>query len=335
MLLPHAFPAPLPVRRAEASLTLRRTLSLALGALAALALTGIPAPAPAPAQSLVRRKISLGSETLLYTSLTTGVNLLRQVQGDGTDDHYVPDPPNAGSVMAAWSPDGRKIVFHQFGAEDGLSVMDADGTYLRHLPASLPGDSGATWSPDGTRIAFNRPLGTNHVNIFVMDAEGRSARNITNSPDFDADPAWSPNGKEILFTSTAGGQGFRLYAISPTGTRLRKLPAKRTARGTVFPAWSVDGRQIAFTDQVGDAVELFACDRKGLHRRQLTSLGGLNLFPAWAPDGQHIAFQHYDDEQSHGALMLMDTDGNNPHALIPDIGGAYTGRSTWRPRRRR
>jgi Tol biopolymer transport system component len=93
----------------------------------------------------------------------------------------------------------------------------------------------------------------------------------------------------------------------------------------------MDGRQFAFTEGVGDGIELFAADSKGLRRQQLTSLGGFNFFPAWAPDGQHIAFEHFDDAQHHGGVWIMDTDGSNPHAVVPDMGGFYTGRPAWRP----
>src|SRR5438093_375233 len=53
----------------------------------------------------------------------------------------------------AWSPDGTKIAFNNYGE---IWVMNADGTDAKNLTTDpYLFDDHPTWSPDGTKIAFS------------------------------------------------------------------------------------------------------------------------------------------------------------------------------------
>jgi Tol biopolymer transport system component len=73
-------------------------------------------------------------------------------------------------MLAAWSPDGKRIAFGGWGANDpsGLWVLDLDTSEAVRVlsgPCTMP-----AWSPDGTRLSFDLRLATGSE-IWVMDAK--------------------------------------------------------------------------------------------------------------------------------------------------------------------
>jgi len=185
---------------------------------------------------------------IAFNSNRDGHDALFVMESDGTLQHRITDA-SADEDEAAWSPDGRSLVFEsdRSGNSDiyRMRLPDApDGAIA--LTSGLANNVHPSWSPDGKWIAFESSRdGT--PNIFAMDAEGRQVRNLTRGAAASHRPVWSWEGTRIAFTGERDGKS-AIYMMNADGSdphRVSEGPADDN------PAWSPDGRQICF-DRAGD-----------------------------------------------------------------------------------
>jgi Tol biopolymer transport system component len=133
-----------------------------------------------------------------------------------------------------WSPDGTRLVV---SAEDGVYVLDADGSQRQRIVAQARGEgpAAASWSPDGTRVGyFTTPKvkGGFSAQLRVVDPDGRHDQVLYEAPCCVSDwspPEWSPDGRFVaLSLGILDGQteksGLYLVAADGSGaTRVRGL----------------------------------------------------------------------------------------------------------------
>ncbi|HEY6827105.1 MAG TPA: hypothetical protein VI259_09610, partial [Gemmatimonadaceae bacterium] len=88
---------------------------------------------------------------------------------DGTDERPLGSPSNI-DYDAAWSPDGKSIVFtsERNGSAD-LYRMNADGSGVERLTDSPAYDDQAAFSPDGKRLVFVSTRGDGTADLFTLD----------------------------------------------------------------------------------------------------------------------------------------------------------------------
>jgi Tol biopolymer transport system component len=148
---------------------------------------------------------------------------------------------------AAWSPDGRRVIFTSYDATPskqpvGISSVSANGGNVRMLTPAEPAFSPVV-SVRG-EIAFERATpvpGSSEMGstIWVMRANGTGLRLLTRGPD-DALGDWSPDGRHLVFTQ--GDHGDHPMVVV-ANARTRSI--KTIATG-ISPVWAPDGGLIVY-----------------------------------------------------------------------------------------
>lgn len=121
----------------------------------------------------------------------------------GVERQVTPIEMNAGDTPD-WSPDGKRILFHdnldEPGVNSNLYTVRPDGTGLKQLTFATDGVTqylGSSYSPDGRWITVGRRPATggtelNSADVFIMRADGTHIRQLTHTIAYDSYPDWGP-----------------------------------------------------------------------------------------------------------------------------------------------
>jgi serine/threonine protein kinase/Tol biopolymer transport system component len=148
------------------------------------------------------------------------------------------------SQFAAWTPDGRRMVFDwvntgvpniYWQAVDGSSSMErlTQGEY-HHWPGS--------WSPDGETLAFVQDHPDSGVDILFLSMRDRRITPFLNSPFNEEYPEFSPDGRWIAYGSDESGR-LEVY-VQPFPGPGGKWQISN--EGGAEPLWSRNGKQLFY-----------------------------------------------------------------------------------------
>jgi len=254
-----------------------------------------------------------------------------------------------GAEHAAWSPDGKKLVFVLRGLSTGLIYrMDSDGGGLRRLSppcrGGCIGDGFPNYSPRGSKIVFERDFaersgGAIGVALFTVSSEGSDLTQLTpvRRTTEDHEAQWLHNGKIAftrLVTGGADAGAGALFEIDSDRTHLRQL----TQFSRNYPSdakWSPNGKAILF-DTYSDAepskpTNLFTMSPDGTNEKQLTYFTGTTIKAfagAWSPDGNWIVW-HQSGPGTRSQLFLMNRRGQHLSQLTQLPAGAKPQSPPW------
>jgi Tol biopolymer transport system component len=242
-----------------------------------------------------------GPQYVVFLSSKGGAQSLWKTQGDDTVELW---RSSEGGVMApaAVSPDGRRICFSvSRQGRNGLYVMNADGTNVRQLAASLDVRDAPSWSPDGKFIAVAADEGDGS-RLFKVPVDGGAAVRLVDG--LSRMPVWSPDGRLILYAEPLQGPGYVVKAVTPE-SEPHPLPELSVLRGVDRYRFLPGGRQVVAL--LGDYLRqnFWMVELETGRRRQLT-----NLKPGYSitsfdvsPDGRQIIF---DRAQQNSDIVLID-----------------------------
>jgi len=192
---------------------------------------------------------SKDGQWVAYVSYRDGT--LWRSKVDGSERLQLSYPPMY-PVLPRWSPDGKKIIFFEFGFTPDkparMYEVTPDGGSLRQL---LPNDAqqqlDPNWSPDGSKIIFAGESNNPDSMIRILDIASQQISDLPGSQGLFS-PRWAPNGRYISAFS-ADSRKLVLYDV-----QTRKWT--ELAEGSLgWLNWSHDGQHVYVLDTGGkDAV---------------------------------------------------------------------------------
>jgi Tol biopolymer transport system component len=237
-------------------------------------------------------------------------------------------------VNPAWSPDGKKVVYHagqlatmhHYSRTPGAKVLNHDPRFELVFGSGFP-----AVSPDGRVIALSeRVPDDDRSSLVLWDTDGTNPRRIYHDQRFVMGLQWSSDGQRIAF----GAGGFfdlrtkepaRIMTIRPDGSEARAVTPGVGNAG--FPSWSPDGSQIVYrfwTEEGAQGLRIVNTATRAV--RTLTT--AYDTLPAWSPKGDMIAFSRYAKDERFlyedfdiyvirpdgtGLKRLTDSEGNDAH----------------------
>jgi TolB protein len=152
-----------------------------------------------------------------------------------------------------WAPDGKRLAFKVVGdeVENGIYIINRDGTGLRKLPQTTTADTFPVWFPDGKRIwVRSQGAGSHTVDLISTHDEGR-----TNLLE-DVRSRWILDNQTVLYT---------LFSDPTASLELLDLASGAATRIAIpQPAKSidvsVDDWQVLYTLEVGNTLKMCTHD---------------------------------------------------------------------------
>jgi uncharacterized protein (TIGR03067 family) len=219
------------------------------------------------------------------------------VNTDGTDPKDLGD-----GAQPTWSPDGKRIAYSRYSPNNGIWVMNADGSDNRLI--DLEGWIG-DWSPKNDELAYIISGGRG-TNIRVQDLKTQERRHLLDKKYigvFDG-LSWSPNGQWICFKGKLPDGSSELAVVHAEGQAkgFRVLLPNEATHGLKdvnrFFSWNPDGKQILVSMLMeGDTnLQLYLIDPEGNMPPQ--KLAGqdpscANYGSSWSPDGKKIVLSFW------------------------------------------
>ncbi|MGA1792178.1 MAG: hypothetical protein ACMUIM_11880 [bacterium] len=102
----------------------------------------------------------------------------------------------------SWSPDGKKIAFHEHG---GIWILDLETEIRDHL---APAGTNPSWSPDGKKIAYA------NQGIWIWDKKTDKHTRLNREGDH---PCWFPYGDQLAFSQNG------IWLADINGSKKRRL----------------------------------------------------------------------------------------------------------------
>ena len=248
----------------------------------------------------------------------------------------------SGPSAAAWSPDGKTLVYSMAG---GLWKQRIDSTTAEELTDGPGYDYQPDWSPDGNTVAFVRYL-HDAVELCALDLKSGIVTQWTHGGDVNLEPRWSPDGSRIAFVSTKGTGHFHIFIGTRSKAGFNAVPWSKERKSKIArdyyspidqqlsPTWSPDSRDLIYVDNPETAYGSGSLWRQQTDKRKPARLlhreeTNWKAAPDWSPDGKRVIFSSYAGRQSNQLWTVTSAGDDYPMPLT--FGEDDATRPRWSP----
>ncbi|HEV7667426.1 MAG TPA: CehA/McbA family metallohydrolase [Thermoanaerobaculia bacterium] len=255
----------------------------------------------------------------------------------------------SGPSSAAFSPDGRDLVYSRAGSLWRQTIGSEEAIELTRGPGY---DYQPDWSRDGRWIVFARH-DHDAIELWALDLQNRVEHKLTETGAVNVEPRFSPNGKSIAFVTTREGGQFNAWTARfedgklEAAASLLPLRESRVKRyyyaptdHAINPSWSPDGKDLYVVTNreiawgTGDVWRVPVAAPETAERliREETSWAAR---PELSPDGKRLLYSSYHGRQTH-QIWLASRDGDSPMPLtFGELGDFDRRNARWSPDGRR
>jgi Tol biopolymer transport system component len=174
------------------------------------------------------------------------------MRADGSERRNLSDDTAANEGVAAFSPNGERLVFRSArGGRFDLVLSNRDGTEPKALTSDEARENFPVFAPSGDAIAFSSNRDgvrdsrgnltfDNYVLALSPDGTPGALLRISDHPGQDSHPWFSPDGEWIVYTSERGG-------ISDEEPMVQEIVFGPQMYGELFARRMTDGLEVRLT----------------------------------------------------------------------------------------
>ncbi len=278
--------------------------------------------------------------------------IFRSQRGSGTENHNLFELPRTGgqpqlvnvgvAATAAFSPDGRYLVFNRFADEFRTWKRYTGGTaqdiWLADLATSVfrkitdwPGsDSFPMWHNGRVYFASDRD---DRMNLYSCRPDGGDVRQLTYHDEYDVRWPDAQGGRivymyggDLWLLDLTTGEDRPLDITLPTD-RVQRRPRVEDA-GKTLDSYDLDAKGKRLT--ISSRGEVWVTPTKPGRVIQLTQSSGVReRAAAFSPDGKHVAV--ITDETGEQEIALLDAAGKEPPRILTAAEQGWLFAPVWSP----
>jgi serine/threonine protein kinase len=147
------------------------------------------------------------------------------------------------AVMAVWSPDGKRVAYHE-GGDDPIFIADQNGQNPRRVFKTDRGKHShyLTWSPDARYLYFAHGVPPEDMDIWRVAVDTGAPERLTHHNAAVAYPALIDNRTLMYVTTAADGTGPWLYSMDVDERAPRRVTTGVEQTLSVSAAAAVSGQ---------------------------------------------------------------------------------------------